>query len=107
MIDSSSESVTSPKESPDVPEDQKIVEPQPVAVETGLAIRFWLELMSYPPGSARSLWLFVNDDWRYLDNPDLGTQVSVQNAFCGCSDRLEVLVWYSGDVIQGLLVKTR
>ncbi len=107
MTDSSSESVTSPKESPDIPEDQKIVEPQPVAVETGLAIRFWLELMSYPPGSARSLWLFVNDDWRYLDNPDLGTQVSVQNAFCGCSDRLEVLVWYSGDVIQGLLVKTR
>jgi hypothetical protein len=49
----------------------------------------------------------VNDDWRYLDNPDLGTQVSVQNAFCGCSDHLEVLVWYSGDVIQGLLVKTR
>ena len=88
------------------PEGQKAVEPSRVAVKTGIATRYWLELMPYPAGSARSLWLFVNDDWRHLDDPDPGTQVSVQDAFCRCSERLEVLVWYSEDVIKGLVVKT-
>lgn len=105
--DNSSESVTSPKEQPSVPESQNAVEPHAETVETGLAIKYWLELVPYPPGSTRSLWLFVDGDWRHLDNPDLGTQISVQDAFCKCSERLEVLAWYSGDTIQGLLVKTK
>ncbi len=107
MTDSSTESVTSPKELPGAPEAQKAVEPRAATAETGRATRYWLELMPYPPGSARSLWLFVNDDWRHLDNPDLGTQVSVQDAFCRCSERLEVLAWYSRDTIEGLIVKTK
>ena len=105
--ESTSESVTVPTELPHVPEDQKAVEQRTEVVETGMATRYWLELLSYPVGSARSLWLFVNDDWRHLDNPDLGTQISVQDAFCKCSERLEVLVWYSGDTIEGLIVKTK
>ena len=106
--DNSSESLsTSPKEQPSTSESQKAVEPHAEAVETGLAIKYWLELVPYPPGSTRSLWLFVDGDWRHLDNPDPGTQISVQDAFCKCSERLEVLVWYSGDTIQGLLVKTK
>jgi|GEM_PF-487217 len=104
--ESQSESVTAPKELPGAPEVQKTVEPSRVAVKTGIATRYWLELMPYPAGSARSLWLFVNDDWRHLDDPDPGTQVSVQDAFCRCSERLEVLVWYSEDTIEGLVVKT-
>lgn len=107
MTDTSSESASSPKELPGTPGGQKAVESRGAAVETGIATRYWLELLPYPAGSARSLWLFVNDDWRYLDNPDFGTQVSVQDAFCKCSERLEVLVWYSGDTIQGLIVKTK
>jgi len=107
MTDSPTESVTSPKELPSAPEGQKEVESRGAAAKTGIATRYWLELMSYPPGSARSLWLFVNDEWRHLDNPDLGTQVSVQDAFCRCSERLEVLVWYSEDTIEGLIVKTK
>ena len=105
--ESSAEHVTGPKKLIGIPEDQKTVESHTVATKTGIATRYWLELMSYPAGSTRSLWLFVNDDWRHLDNPDLGTQVSVQNAFCSCSERLEVLVWYSEDTIEGLIVKTK
>lgn len=105
--ESPSESVTSPKELSGISESQKVVEPRRTAVKTGVATRYWLELTSYPAGSIRSLWLFVNDDWRHLDNPDLGTQVSVQDAFCRCSERLEVLVWYSDDTIEGLIVKTK
>jgi hypothetical protein len=107
MTDSPKESVSSPKESPGAMESPKAVEQRAEVVETGIATRYWLELLPYPAGSARSLWLFVNDDWRHLDNPDLGTQVSVQDAFCKCSERLEVLVWYSGDTIEGLIVKTK
>jgi hypothetical protein len=107
MANNSSEPVTSPEDLPNAPETQKEIEPKAAAAETGIAIRYWLELIPYPAGSTRSLWLFVNDEWRHLDNPDLGTQISVQNAFCKCPERLDVQVWYSGDTIQGLLVKTK
>jgi hypothetical protein len=107
MTESPSEPITSPKELPSAPESQVAVETRAEAAETGLAIKYWLELIPYPPGSVRSLWLFVDNDWKHLDDPDLGTQISVQDAFCRCSERLEVLVWYSGDTIRGLLVKTK
>ncbi|MFL5540407.1 MAG: hypothetical protein ACJ8J0_15560 [Longimicrobiaceae bacterium] len=76
-------------------------------VSTGVATKYWLELLAYPPGSARSLWLQVGGTWLHLDNPDPGTQISVQGAFCSCPDRLEVAVWYSGDVIVGLVVRSK
>jgi hypothetical protein len=107
MVDVQKESVSSPKESPDDIKSPKTVEQRAEVVKTGIATRYWLELLPYPVGSTRSLWLFVNDDWRHLDNPDLGTQISVQDAFCKCSERLEVLVWYFGDTIEGLIVKTK
>ena len=77
------------------------------AVASGVATKYWLELKAYPPGSARSLWLFVNGSWRYLDNTNIGTQDSVQEAFCPCSDSLEVAVWYSGTTIVGLVVRSK
>jgi hypothetical protein len=76
-------------------------------ISSGVATKYWLELLAYPPGSARSLWLFVGNEWRHLDNPNDGTQVSVQSAFCECPDRLEVAVWYSADVIVGLVVRSK
>ena len=76
-------------------------------LQTGVATQYWLELVAYPPGSARSLWLFVGNAWRHLDNPNDGTQISVQAAFCDCPDRLEVAVWYMDDVIVGLVVRSK
>jgi hypothetical protein len=77
------------------------------AVATGVATRYWLELVPYPPGSARSLWLEVAGTYRHLDNPSDGIQASVQAAFCNCPDRLEVAVWYQSDVIVGLVVRSK
>jgi hypothetical protein len=77
------------------------------APASGVATGYWLELRAYPPGSARSLWLLVDGSWRHLDDPDVGTQDSVQAAFCNCPDRLEVAVWYSGTVIVGLVVRSK
>lgn len=77
------------------------------AVSSGVATNYWLELVPYPPGSARSLWLFVGGAWRHLDNPNTGIQDSVQEAFCQCPDKLEVVVWYSGSVIVGLVVRKK
>lgn len=78
-----------------------------VPVQTGVATKYWLELKQYPPGSARSLWLFVGGAWKHLDNPNDGTQISVQAVFCECPERLEVAVWYQGDVIVGLVVRSK
>jgi hypothetical protein len=58
------------------------------AVSTGVASKYWLELKAYPPGSARSLWLFVDGAWRHLDDSNVGAQDSVQQAFCNCPDKL-------------------
>jgi hypothetical protein len=76
-------------------------------VQSGLATKYWLELVAYPPGSARSLWLLVDNVWRHLDNPNEGIQISVQSVFCSCPDRFEVAVWYNGDVIVGLVVRSK
>jgi hypothetical protein len=76
-------------------------------VSSGVAGEYWLELVQYPPGSARSLWLYVDGSWRHLDDPNRGTEDSVQEAFCQCPERLEVAVWYSGDVIVGLVVRSK
>jgi hypothetical protein len=77
------------------------------SVQSGVATKYWLELLAYPPGSARSLWLFTDNVWRHLDNPNEGMQISVQEAFCTCPDRLEVAVWYMNDVIVGLVVRSK
>ncbi|MCP3963548.1 MAG: hypothetical protein GY719_37405 [bacterium] len=78
-----------------------------VPVKTGVATKYWLELKQYFPLMARSLWLWVDDEWRHLDDPDPGTQDSVQDAFCQCPDHLEVAVWYRGKVIVGLVVRSK
>jgi len=98
--------MTSPEAPKSAEERHRAFAPAAV-VETGIATRFWLELAAYPPGSARSLWLLVNGSWRHMDNPLEGTQAAVQSAFCVCPDCLEVAVWYSGEVIVGLVVRSK
>jgi hypothetical protein len=86
---------------------------QAAAIETramamcGVATKYWLELKSRPAGSARSLWFWVDGDWRILDNPDSTTQASVQNAFCAYSEEIEVAVWYNGTTVEGLVVRSK
>ena len=101
--------MTAPEELPESSERHKAfaMAAAAPAVSSGIATEYWLELLAYPPGSARSLWLNVNGVWRHLDNPNLGTQDSVQEAFCNCPEILEVMVWYSGSVIVGLVVRSK
>ena len=72
-------------------------------VASGLAAQYWIELLAYPPGSARSLWLRVNNIWKRLDNPNPSVQDAVQRAFLGQGSR--VRVWFQGEVIVGLVVE--
>ena len=76
------------------------------AVASGVASKYWLELVAYPPGSARSLWLYVSGSWRRLDNPSPAIEQSVQDAFANAAT-FEVAVWYDGQMITGLVVRTK
>ncbi len=73
------------------------------AVTSGVATKYWIELVAYPPGSARSLWLYVNNAWKRLDNPSASIQDVVQRAFLGTGSN--VRVWYDNGTIVGLVVE--
>lgn len=73
-------------------------------VNSGVASKYWLELKAYPKGTARSLWLFVANKWKKLDNPNPTTSDSVQRAFLQQGSR--VRVWYDNTQdIKGLVVE--
>ena len=99
-------SATSPVERPGAAARRAFVGEPAVPVADNVATGYWLELVEYPPNSARSLWLEVAGEWRHLDNPSDGIQASVQDAFDN-PDRLEVAVWYQNEVIVGLVVRSR
>jgi hypothetical protein len=101
-----SDPITAPEELPEIAARLEAFEAE-VAVASGVATKYWLELKAYPPGSARCLWLFVDGAWRHLDDPNCCTQTLVQDAFCICPDRLEVAVSYSGATIVGLVVRSK
>jgi subtilase family protein len=75
----------------------------PAVVSSGIATQYWNECLAYPPGDTASLWLFVGDAWRHLDNPDPSTLDMVQRAFLGQDSR--VRVWYTSDQTVGLVVE--
>jgi hypothetical protein len=75
----------------------------PVVISSGIATQYWHECLAYPPGDTASLWLFVDNAWRHLDNPDPSALDMVQRAFLGADSR--VRVWYAGDVVAGLVVE--
>jgi hypothetical protein len=85
---------------------EDIVKLAAIQTTSGKATKFWLELVSLPPGNNNRLWLFVNNTWTHLSNTSAGLQASVQNAF-NAGSNLQVDVWYDGSQnIVGLVVRT-
>ncbi len=85
------------------PSDLQVASVGVAAVTSGIATRYWIELVAYPPGSARSLWLYVNNIWNRLDNPSASIQDVVQRALLGTGSN--VRVWYDNGKIVGLVVE--
>ena len=85
------------------PGAQQVAQVQVAAVASGNAAQYWIELVAYPAGSARSLWLLVGGSWKRLDNPSPSIQDVVQRAFLGSGST--VRVWYDGGLIVGLVVE--
>ena len=75
-------------------------------IASGVASKYWLALVADPPGSVRSLWLQVSGSWHRLDNPTPAIEQSVQHAFANAAT-FEVAVWYDGQIVTGLVVRTK
>jgi hypothetical protein len=90
---------------PKGPEAQ--AKPAAGVVTSGIATKYWLELVSIPPGNNNRLWLLVSNAWTNLPNTSAGLQASVQNAF-NAGSNLQVEVWYdnSSGAISGLVVRS-
>ena len=80
--------------------------PTTSAVYSNVATKYWLELKAYPSTNVKALWLYVDDDWRYLSSPTSNIENSVQQAFTN-PDLFDVQVWYSGNKVIGLVVSTK
>jgi hypothetical protein len=87
--------------------NSKEIASETATVQSGLATQFWVELVPWPQGNPKRLWLNVGGKWRHLDNPTDGILASVQAAFCNCPDVLQAMVWYHDTVIVGLVVKQK
>lgn len=85
---------------------EEMLKASAIVAQQGIASKYWLELVSLPPGNNNRLWLLVNNTWTHLSNTSEGLQESVQNAFNNGSN-LQVAVWYDGtNSIVGLVVRT-
>ena len=73
------------------------------AVQSGIASQYWNELVAYPAGSAASLWLYVDNQWRKLDTALPSDRSLTLRAFVNAGQR--VRVWYQGTDIVGLVVE--
>ncbi len=86
--------------------DEDVLKAAGVTTTSGIASKYWLELVSLPAGNNNRLWLFVNNTWTHLANTVAGQQASVQNAFNNGSN-LQVEVWYDNtQSIIGLVVRS-
>ena len=87
--------------------DEDVVKALGLAIEAYVASKYWLELVSFPPGNNNRLWLFANNTWTQITNTSPGVQESVQNAFKTGSNS-EVEVWYddTNQNIVGLIVRS-
>ncbi|MET7985093.1 S8 family peptidase [Streptomyces sp. NPDC005281] len=74
----------------------------PEAVGSGLAERYWDELLPYPRELPPRLRLYVSGAWRNLDRPSPEVRQAVHSAFAG--GRPDVRVWFADDEIVGLVV---
>lgn len=85
---------------------EDLVKTAGLTIATGIATKYWLELVSLPAGNNNRLWLLVGGTWTNLPNTSAGLQASVQNAF-NAGSNLQVAVWYDGaGNIVGLVVRT-
>jgi uncharacterized SAM-dependent methyltransferase len=85
---------------------EDMVKAAAASVTTGIAGKYWLELISLPPGFNNRLWLLVGSTWTNLPNTSAGLQASVQNAF-NAGSNLQVAVWHdNSNAIVGLVVRT-
>ena len=85
---------------------EAVVKAAAITTTTGIASKYWLELVSLPPGNNNRLWLLVGGTWTHLANTSAGLQASVQNAF-NAGSNLQVAVWYDAtQTIIGLVVRT-
>ncbi len=75
------------------------------AVKMELATNCWLELVAYPAGTARSLWLETASGWKVYDDPTPNIESAVMNA-CGNAD-FEIRVWFDGTKVVGLVVNSK
>jgi hypothetical protein len=76
------------------------------AITTGFATKYWVELVSLPPGNNNRLWLLVNNTWTHLANASELIQESVQNTF-NAGSNLQTEVWYDAtQTIVGLVVRS-
>ena len=77
-----------------------------LSTTTGIASKFWVELISIPPGHDNRMWLFVNNTWTNLPNASWGLLELVQDAF-ETGSNLQVAVWHDNSgAIVGLVVRT-
>jgi hypothetical protein len=74
------------------------------SVKSGIATNYWLELIPFPSSTSPSLSLFVDGEWRKLENPSEAEQSLVKSTFCDCPTSHYVKVWYQSDRIIGLVV---
>jgi hypothetical protein len=72
-------------------------------IQSGIASQYWDELVAYPPGSAASLWLLVDNAWRKRDSASSTDRLLALRAFLKPGNR--VRVWYQGTEIIGLVVE--
>ena len=85
---------------------EELVKAAAVATTSGIASKYWLELISLPAGNNNRLWLLVGSTWTHLTGTSAGLQASVQNAF-NAGSNLQVAVWYDAtQTIIGLVVRT-
>jgi hypothetical protein len=86
---------------------EDVLKASALAVSSGVASKYWLELISLPAGNNNRLWLLVAGTWTHLANSSVGIQASVQNAF-NAGSNLQVAVWWdtSNNNIVGLVVRT-
>jgi uncharacterized SAM-dependent methyltransferase len=85
---------------------EAVVKAAAITTTTGIASKYWLELVSLPAGNNNRLWLLVGGTWTNLPNTSAGLQASVQNAF-NTGSNLQVAVWYdASNTIIGLVVRT-
>jgi hypothetical protein len=73
------------------------------AVETGVASRYWIECVPYGTTGETFLWLYVENDWRYMEKPAQSVLDLVQRAFIGSGSVVRVA--YEGATIAGIVVE--